>query len=211
VREQHSRTTIGAGRWPVTSQAPDSLATLGYIQPDDTLTGAIYFGPDAAVFFSDGFLRSHCFRLRPPPKRDPGLLGLGFEPVKGRRVIDISGVLWLNRATGALVRLEYRYPAIWDWVPRDGAGGSLSFARLSSGQIVITGWKIRAPVAQVDRSVVGRAVPSGDTRRFFGLGTVRLHGYREEVGEVQEIRNPNGRLLWRREPRTRLPDKSTLR
>jgi hypothetical protein len=31
------------------------------------------------------------------------------------------------------------------------------------------------------------------------------------VGEVQEIRNRNGRLLWRREPRTRLPDKSTLR
>lgn len=199
VVEQANRTLFDMGRWPVTSQPPESLATLGYVQPRDTLEGPVYFGPDAKVFFSDAFLHTHCFRLVPSPKQAPGLVGLGFEPVKGRRVIDIGGTLWLDRHSGALRTLEYRYMPLWDWVPRGRAGGVLSFGRLASGQLIITGWLIRAPVARIDRSPVGRFTADERARPFFGRGRLTLHGFRVEVGEVQEVRGSDGRLLWRRE------------
>jgi hypothetical protein len=197
---QEQRTTFDVGRWPVTSQPPESLASLGYVQPRDTLNGPIYYGPDTKVFFSDAFLRTHCFRLVTPPRQTPGLVGLGFEPVRNRRVMDIGGTLWLERMSGALRTLEYRYIPLWDWVPRGSAGGVLSFGRLASGQLIITGWVIRAPVASIDRSPVGRFSSDERTRPFFGRGRLTLHGFRVEIGEVQEVRGGDGRLLWRREP-----------
>jgi hypothetical protein len=197
---QERRTLYDLGRWPVTSQEPESLARLGYVQPRDTLEGPVYYGPDARVFFSDAFLRTHCFRLEPTPKQTPELVGLGFEPVKGRRVIDIEGTLWLERQSGALRTLEYRYVPMWDWVPRGRAGGVLSFGRLASGSLVIIGWVIRAPVARIDRLTAGRSPRDERARPFFGSGRLVLHGFRLETGEVQEIRAKDGRVLWRRPP-----------
>lgn len=197
--DQEHRTLVDLGRWPVTSQSPESLASLGYVQPRDTLAGPVYYGPDTKVFFSEAFLRTHCFRLVPAPKDLPGLVGLGFEPVKARGVIDIGGTLWLDRWSGALMTLEYRYVPLWDWVPRGRAGGVLSFGRLASGQLIITGWVIRAPVARIDRSPVGRFTSDERARPYFGRGRLTLHGFRVEIGEVQEVRGSDGRLLWRRE------------
>jgi len=197
---QERRTLYNIGRWPVTSQQPESLARLGYVQPRDTLEGPVYYGPDAKVFFSDAFLRTHCFRLEPTPKQTPELVGLGFEPVKRRRVIDIEGTLWLDRQSGALRTLEYRYVPLWDWVPRGRAGGVLSFGRLDSGSLVITGWVVRAPVARIDRSPAGRLLHDERSRPYFGSGRLVLHGFRLEIGEVQEIRARDGRVLWRRPP-----------
>jgi hypothetical protein len=191
--------SVGTGRWPVTSQPPETLAAAGYVMPGDTLRGPVYYGPDAAVFFSEAFLRTHCFRLMRPPKQDPSLVGLGFEPVKGRRVIDIAGTLWLDRRTAELRTLEYHYARLWAWVPEGGAGGALSFGRLATGQVVITGWAIRAPVAAIDDAPTAWRRGDEATRPFFGRGQVRLRGFREETGEVQEVRGNDGRVLWRRD------------
>jgi hypothetical protein len=164
----------------------------------------VYYGPDVAVFFSDAFLRTHCFRLIPPPEDAPDLLGLGFEPVKGRSVSDIEGVLWLDRARNGLVRLDYRYTGLWDWVPRGSAGGELRFGRLAAGQPVLTAWTIRAPVARVESWPEGARVREQGTRPFFGHGKVVLHGFREERGVVDDIRDAAGRIVWQKS----LPDSS---
>jgi hypothetical protein len=84
-------------------------------------------------------------------------------------------------------------------VPEDGAGGALTFGRLASGQVVITGWAIRAPVASIDNAPAAWRRGDEATRPFFGRGQVRLHGFREETGEVQEVRGNDGRVLWRRD------------
>lgn len=191
--------STGTGRWPVTSEAPESLAAAGYVTPGDTLRGPVYHGPDAAVFFSEAFVRTHCFRLVRPPKDSPSLVGLGFEPVKGRPVIDIAGTLWLDRHTGELTSLEYHYAGLWPWVPARGAGGVLNFGRLASGPVVITGWTIRAPVASIDQSPASWRRSDEATRPYFGRGAVRLHGFREESGEVEEVRGTDGRILWQRD------------
>lgn len=190
---------FGRGAWPIASQPPESLAQFGFVQPRDMISGPVYFGPDVAVFFSEAFLQSHCFRLI--PGSDPTLIGLGFEPVKARKVVDIEGVLWLDREQNRLRRLEYRYTELWPWVPKGSAGGRLDFQFLAGGQPVLTGWSIRAPVARIeDWSEGTRVRDETTTRPFFGPGKVVLHGFREEIGEVNDIRLANGQVLWQRQP-----------
>ena len=199
VSDERRWEAFDEGRWPITSLAPESLAVAGFVQPQDTTLGPVYYGPDAAVFFSDGFLRTHCFRLVAPPPESPGMLGLGFEPVKGRTVPDIEGVLWLDRKTSALHRLEYRYTGLWSWVPAGRAGGSVEFALLSSGQLVLTGWELRAPMASTQPYAPTDRRRDESTRPFFGGQKVLLHGFKIEVGSVQEVQGADHRVLWRRE------------
>ncbi len=194
-----SLSAFGRGAWPIASQPAESLALLGFVQSRDNVMGPVYFGPDVSVFFSDAFLRTHCFRLVPPARSEPDLLGLGFEPVKGRAVVDIEGVLWLDRQHNLLRRLEYRYTGLWSWVPRGTTGGRLDFSLLPGGQPILTGWTIRAPVARIEDWPEGARVRDESTRPFFGPGKVVLHGFREELGRVHEVHRTDGGVLWRRD------------
>jgi len=199
--QEGSEFLFSRGAWPVSSQSPDSLARLGFVQPRDTLAGPVYYGPDVRSFFSNTFLETHCFRLIPAPGDRPGLAGLGFEPVKGHDVPDIEGVFWLDRITGALDRLVFRYARLWNWVPVRGAGGEIQFGRLPGGRPMVTGWVLRVPVAGRElgpprvgkrRRVDDRAVP------YFGRGRVGLYGYSEEHARVDLINRQGADTLWRR-------------
>jgi len=193
---------LGQGAWPVTSLPADSLAELGFVQPGDTVEGPTYYGPDVAVFFSDAFLQTHCFRLVAPAATRRSLLGVGFAPVRGRRLPDIEGTLWLDRRSGHLQRLEYRYTGLWHWVPPGGAGGSLDFSRLRAGTPIITGWKLKAPVA---RRLPWRRSDDAEARRFFGQAEVMLGGFREEEAVVTEVRTAEGAVVWKRPTPTAPP------
>jgi hypothetical protein len=93
------------GQAPYVSAPAQELVDSGFVRqnPDRTFT---YFAPDADAFLSDAFLDTHCMRLE---EVKDGLIGLGFEPVSGRRVADISGTIWIDAATAQLRRLEFRY------------------------------------------------------------------------------------------------------
>jgi hypothetical protein len=168
----------GAGSWPVSSLPPDSLTQYGFIQGGDPLGGPIYYGPDVAVFFSEAFLGSHCFRLLPAPTGEADLIGLSFEPLPGRKVADIEGVLWVHRRDG-LTRLEYRYAPSPEWMRKGKAGGILRFDRVSNGRPIITEWSIQAPIPRI-----------GESR-------TALYGFKQTIGEVEEVRSGDT-LLWRR-------------
>ncbi|HSB54057.1 MAG TPA: carboxypeptidase-like regulatory domain-containing protein [Gemmatimonadales bacterium] len=182
------------GAWPISSQPAESLAQLGFVQAKDTVFGPVYYGPDVNVFFSDAFIRTHCFKL--VQEKDSTLLGLRFEPAKGRDIPDIEGVLWVSRERNRLRRLEYRYTALWNWVPKGQAGGQLDFTFLPDDRPALTGWSIRAPVARVEDWPEGARVRDATTIPYFGHGKVVLHGFREEAGVVREIRIPGGAILW---------------
>ena len=47
---------------------------------------SIYWAPDAAVLLSDEFLDTHCFHVTRNERRAPGLIGLAFQPVRGRNL-----------------------------------------------------------------------------------------------------------------------------
>lgn len=157
VREQEVQSARG-GYYkgsPYESLPADSLHDHGYVQREADGQLA-YYGPDAALLLSESFLDAHCFRVVPPSapeSRDQ--VGLGFEPVPGRELPDIRGVLWLDAETGELDRVEFTYTrlpfgsATTEW---EQVGGRVDFERLSNGMWIVRRWHIRMPVVRLVRA-----------------------------------------------------------
>ena len=180
---------VGTGNssWPFASLPPESLAARGYLQAD--AQGVVrYYGPDLEVFFSDPFLSTHCFGVRPAAVTGDSLVGLVFEPVTDRRLTDIAGVLWLDARSAELRDLEFHYTNLGRWAG-DQAGGSITFARLPSGAWVIRQWYIRAPVPLVRRRSTGAA---GTPTPYATIDTVGIAGFQEEGAWVTTVLTPRG-------------------
>ncbi len=91
---------------------------------------------------------------------------------------DITGVLWLDRATAELRYLEYRYTKLAGWVPATAVGGRIDFQRLPNGAFVIHAWWIRAPIPELRRT------PGREPRLF---------GFKERGGRVTAVLTADGR------------------
>jgi hypothetical protein len=168
VVSEESRNYEGPTLNPFVTLAPEELARAGYRRVEGDV--AWYYAPDALVLLSDGFLDTHCFHTERGRGATRGLLGLAFEPVRGRRVTDVAGTLWIDPRTAELRHLEFRYrnlPREDDW---RGVGGRVEFRRLPTGAWIIERWYLRMP--EVGRSFAGRMV---------------LRGYRDVGGEVRSV------------------------
>jgi len=142
VRKESRRFNRGTGQAPYVSVPADELAERGFIQ-ENRDRSATYYAPDAAAFLSDAFLDTHCMQIG--GVRD-GEIGLEFEPIRGRRLPDIRGTLWLDAATAQLRRLDFRYvnrPVDHDM---GDAGGEVLFGRLPNGTWIVRDWGIRMPI-----------------------------------------------------------------
>lgn len=136
----------GTGRAPYVSYPAPLLMEEGFVveNSDRSFT---YRAPDAASFLSDEFLDQHCMSIE---SVEDGLIGLAFQPVRGRRVADISGTLWIEVGTATLRKLEFHYvnlPAGPDYA---GAGGEVVFGRLPNGTWIVREWNIRMPLVTVN-------------------------------------------------------------
>jgi hypothetical protein len=173
-------------RSPFVSESAAWLSANGYVKAG--LSETVYYAPDAAVLLSDEFLRDHCFRLRDGDGKRAGLIGLAFEPVKGREKPEIAGTLWIDRKSAELRDLEYEYrqlPSLPGSVKSEDFGGHTEFHRMATGAWIVERWVIRMPML-VDRGPLGRdpvvipgTAPSRPER-------IQLAGIREEGGEVLE-------------------------
>ncbi|HEU4457173.1 MAG TPA: hypothetical protein VFR81_29155 [Longimicrobium sp.] len=174
-RERHS----GQGYTPFVSRSPDSLSTLGYVRAEgDSL---VFEAPDADVLLSDRFLADHCFRVE-EDAAEPGLVGLAFEPVDGRRrFTEVAGVLWIDRRTAELRRLDYRYVHVPPHMADAGAGGRLEFRRLPAGSWMVERWWIRMPIFE---RVSSYDEITGGVESIRGRSYARLVAIREGGGEV---------------------------
>lgn len=153
------RTQTRSGRFvgsPYIARPAEELSREGFVTraEDGRLD---YWAPDAAVLLSESFLADHCFRVARPDASEPGLVGLAFEPVAGRNVPDIDGVLWIDAATSELRRLDFRYVNLpfrgrtqWEQV-----GGRVEFERLDNGMWIVRRWRIRMPVVVVRNRIEG--------------------------------------------------------
>ena len=170
-------------RSPYRSIPAARLAAEGYVQWSSADGHWDYYGPDAAVLLSDSFLDTHCFRVH--PESDEERVGLAFEPVAGRDVPEIEGVLWLDRATAELETLDFHYtelPFPHDHWPQ--VGGHVAFERLATGTWIVRSWHIRMP-----KKLERRRSVTGD---YGGLTLRTVH----EVGaRILEVRTADGRTL----------------
>lgn len=189
VIEQSSRTTTAYVNQPWRSISPDSAHRAGFVAVarDNSTT---YFAPSIEVLLSDAFVADHCFRLV-TDRRERDAVGVAFEPSSDRRKLpEIKGTLWVDRRTAELRRLDYRYVNISGEQENAGAGGDVSFARLTTGGWVIARWNIRMPVLE---QVV----------RTQALGGIQVHVAAIQVsgGEVRLVTRAAGAVidtLWSR-------------
>jgi hypothetical protein len=165
----------GYSAWPFGSLAPELLSERGFVQDD--LGGPVFYGPDAVLLVSDVFLNDHCFRVQREDRRAE--LGLLFEPVSDRHVPEIAGVLWLDSATAALRRMEWRYRNIPNWSRQGEPSGSMVFSQLPDGAWYVRRWRIRAPVAEV----------------FPMRADTTYYGVRIRESTVIEVLDASGRVL----------------
>lgn len=128
---------------PYAARPADSLVAEGFVRFSEE--GSVFWGPDAEVLLSDDFLDTHCFRLR-EGEREPGeLVGLEFEPVPDRDVVEVTGTMWLDPISAQLKRLDFQYVNL-DVHPRlmrASPGGRVEFMTLPNGTWIVPSWQLR--------------------------------------------------------------------
>ena len=177
----------GYRQTPYVSRPAEELMEEGFarLRPNES----VYWAPDAAVLLSDPFLDTHCFRLHRDERRAPGLLGLAFQPVPGRRLPDISGTLWLSPGTSQLKWLDFNYENLDlpDALHSAAIGGRVEFQALPNGTWIVDSWRIRMPrvrvatnplTSRVESILEGLSVQGGDV--------LRVHGNEGTVMEAEE-------------------------
>ncbi len=157
------------------------LSRGGYIQKRGEETR--YYAPDPNVLLSDEFLDDHCFRV----ESGDSLVGLAFEPVDGREVPDIEGVMWLDPRSSELRRIDYRYTRLPYPVSRDNVGGHIEIERLPNGLHIVSRWRIRMPEVTLANAKESR-LPGGG----FGFQHAQLTGIHETGGEVSGVTSATG-------------------
>ncbi len=162
---------------PFIGPDPETLRTQGFVHEID---GQFRFvAPDAQALLSEAFLEEHCFQIVRDERRQPNLIGLGFQPVRDRRLPEIRGVLWVDRGSAELRHLEFDYVNVPAPVRAAGLGGRLEFERLTSGAWIIRDWYIRIPHrVRIEQRVGYRGVSQRDSVIGFidQGGIVRVDG-----------------------------------
>jgi hypothetical protein len=154
ILAQSIRTQTGESARPfVASRDASALAAHGYMNEDST--GRTFGGPDADVLIDDSFFATHCFHIHPDDAQHRGQVGLSFVPTSGRdTMVDVSGVIWIDRAVPALRTLEFLYTGLEPAARAAGSGGTLVFRTMPNGLTFIEHWNIRwAKLAKAPRNV----------------------------------------------------------
>jgi hypothetical protein len=194
IEEQRAWLYSGYGRSPFSSEAAGDLAKHGYVRVLD-VDHYQYYGLDATELLSDSFLETHCFRVRDAGPGEESMIGLGFEPIPSHTLPDITGALWLNRATFELRFLDFtftRHPYAFP-VPSGPFGGRVEFRRLDNGAWIVERWSLRMPQFPVDISLPPTTV---NDRRIESArdSLIMLQRFglqiREVGGEIRYIADP---------------------
>ena len=192
VVEDTTETTHGKTVSPFRSLSPRVLADSGYV----TMTadrGRMFWAPDADVLLSEEFLSHHCFELNETPG-DPRI-ALRFTPTSTRNgVVDVEGVLRVDRKTGELRDLEYRYVNGSDVLKKAEAGGEVQFLRSPRGRWVVSHWVIRYPLMGTRRMYTGAIVPG---QRAETRSHDEMEGLKLTTVTLLDI-SRNGVKLWER-------------
>lgn len=175
----------GYRRAPYISLPAEELMEQGFARL--TAMESVYWAPDAAVLLSDEFLDTHCFHVTRNEARAPGLIGLAFQPVRGRNLPEISGTLWIDPATAQLEWLDFSYRNLNlpEALMAGPIGGTVEFAALPNGTWIVDSWRIRMPRARTATNpLTGQAQSLLDGITVQGGDVLRVHGNEGTVLET---------------------------
>lgn len=174
VHEETRRLSGSTQTSPWIPESPEDLVRLGFVRAHGD--SAVYNGLDASTVLADIFIDSHCYYPVPAPDERPGWVGLAFAPDGSKEIADVEGVLWVDRESAELRRLDYRFTNLPEPLRFDVAEGRVEFRRMPGGQWIVERWWIRMPIVST----------SGRPRR------ARLLEIEEDGGEVVRVENSGG-------------------
>ena len=168
---------------PFRSVPAEQLEREGFVRVD--ADGWTYHEPDAEVLLSGAFLRTHCFETKVGKDETAGMVGLGFSPARGRHLPDITGTLWVDRHSGELRHLEFKYVRLPQGLSAPNAGGRVEFMRVPTGAWMVRDWIIRMPIVEQGRTPT------------YGSAFPQTVGYRQRGGSAVEIKTTAGAVVYR--------------
>ena len=170
---------------PYVSLDPEVFGERGYVFRSDSTNIVNYYAPDADVLLSDVFTETHCFQLKRGDGENQNLIGIGFEPLDGRDLPEIEGVLWVDPGSTKLSHVEFRFRNVLRGPRQKHLGGRMEFTELPSGLWIISSWYLRLPTVPVRAS----ARWGIDGRQFRPDDLLVI---REVGGNVRLVRDPEG-------------------
>ncbi|HEX6913168.1 MAG TPA: carboxypeptidase-like regulatory domain-containing protein [Longimicrobium sp.] len=170
LRDETTRDTTDG--MPFGSYPAESLVDGGYVLLSPRRVEVR--GVDAAAILSDAFLAHHCFGLRDGGTERPGLVGLEFVPLEGHVQPDVTGTLWIDRASAELRFVEYGYTRVRFRGPVEQMTGRLDFRRLPNGAWVTESWTLVIPVLRVEAGL----------DRVHSMDSYRIHNLVHRSGRV---------------------------
>ncbi|MEO5818682.1 MAG: carboxypeptidase-like regulatory domain-containing protein [Gemmatimonadaceae bacterium] len=192
-KEETSMKELLVERSYVAARPAWAFAYQGYMR-EEGAGDRVYYAPDNETLLDPSFAGTHCLQMARNDRRHPDQVGIAFEPVddSGRdTLVDVSGVLWLDRKTPALRSLEFRYTNL-EPEARE-SGGEIFFRVMPNGASMIERWLIRTTLIAVD--VDSRA--NGPSRLPLPRPlrrNVRKIGMHEVGGEVASVQWKDGSL-----------------
>jgi hypothetical protein len=103
--------------------------------------------------------------------------------MRGRRLPDVEGALWLDEATSELRSLDVRHTRVPGGLSDRRIGGGMDFIMLPSGAWIVSRWQVRTPKVTIIE----------DSRRL-RRHTPRLDGFRDTGGEILAAKVFEGKL-----------------
>jgi hypothetical protein len=181
------------------SLSGDSLSRVGYwLDQNRDMT---FYAPDAHALLSEAFLRDHCLGVADGRGDREGMVGLTFQPVRGRPPAEIRGTLWLDAARFELRLVEF----VWLNLPlelrNERIGGEVHFMRLPTGHWVVKRWSLTMPrptIRQLRRmgALEGESLYSDGLAEEGGMIVVQGVVPFERPGLITgSVTQPNGRPL----------------
>lgn len=164
----------GIGEPLFRSRSGDAFSKSGFWRMDGLTTE--FFAPDADALLSAAFLVDHCFGLRDGRREQTGLVGLTFEPVRGRPVSEVSGTLWLDANTNELQLLELEWLGLPPSLRHDRVGAQVQFLRLPTGAVIVKRWSLVMPqFARSEEGGLRSAFGNAHSLRLVEEGGLVIH------------------------------------
>lgn len=153
VERMRVQTKSGRTTRPFVSPEPAAaFAQHGYMREAEDRSRE-FAAPDADVLLDESFASVHCFHLQQADAAHPGQIGLAFTPIPAHdTLVDVQGVIWMDRAQPALRSLDYQYTSLEPAARAAGAGGVIDFRSMPNGVSFIDRWDMRLPALSEERS-----------------------------------------------------------
>ncbi|MEO7456275.1 MAG: carboxypeptidase-like regulatory domain-containing protein [Gemmatimonadaceae bacterium] len=190
VNQHSAMKDIAVDRSYVAALPAWEFASRGYMR-EDRGEERVYYAPDNETLLDATFATTHCLSVAKGDRDHAGQVGIAFEPSESAErdtIVDIRGVLWLDRDVPALRSIEFTYTNIEPLASE--SGGEIVFVSMPNGAPMVNRWVIRTTLlaADAERSDGPPRTPPPRSRRF----NMRNVGNREVGGEVASIVWPDG-------------------